>query len=69
MKTLTGELVHSIEAHAPRLEDVDLQLRGRDSGLWLHFVLSATLLGAPCTLRLLFHTVSAQVRVDVDEEK
>ena len=69
MKTLTGELLHAIEAHEPRLEDVELKLRGRDSGLWLHFVLSATLLGGPCTLRLLFHTVSAQVRVDVDEEK
>ncbi|OJH40310.1 GPW/gp25 family protein [Cystobacter ferrugineus] len=69
MKTLTGELLHSIQTHEPRLQDVELKLRGRDSGLWLHFVLTATLLGAPCTLRLLFHTVSAQVRVDTDEER
>jgi type VI secretion system protein len=69
MKTLTGELLHSIQTHEPRLQDAELKLRGRDSGLWLHFVLTATLLGTPCTLRLLFHTVSAQVRVDEDEEK
>ncbi len=69
MKTLTGELLHSIRAHEPRLQDVELKLRGRDSGLWLHFVLTATLQGTPCTLRLLFHTVSAQVRVDEDEER
>ncbi|HEX8540039.1 MAG TPA: GPW/gp25 family protein [Cystobacter sp.] len=69
MKTLTGELLHTIQAHEPRLQDVELKLRGRDSGLWLHFVLTATLQGTPCTLRLLFHTVSAQVRVDEDEER
>ncbi|MET0402231.1 MAG: GPW/gp25 family protein [Cystobacter sp.] len=69
MKTLTQELLHTIERHEPRLGDVELNLRGRDSGLWLHFVVTATLHGAPCTLRLLFHTVSAQVRVDEDEER
>ena len=47
---------------------VGLELRGRDSALWLHFVLTATLAGAPCTLRVLFHTVSGQVRVEEDEE-
>lgn len=69
MKTLTGELLHSVETYEPRLRDADLELRGRDSGLWLHFVLTGTLGGEPCTLRLLFHTVSAQVRVEEDEER
>ncbi|WP_224360583.1 GPW/gp25 family protein [Hyalangium versicolor] len=69
MKTLTGEMLHSVEAHEPRLRDVELELRGRDSGLWLHFVLTGTLGGEPCTLRVLFHTVSGQVRVEEDEER
>jgi type VI secretion system protein len=68
MKTLTGEMQGSVERHEPRLQDVELELRGRDSGLWLHFVLTGTLQGAPCTLRILFHTVSGQVRVEEDEE-
>jgi type VI secretion system protein len=68
MKTLTGEMLHSIQHHEPRLQDAELELRGQDSGLWLHYVLTATLHGAPCTLRLLFHTVSGQVRVEEDEE-
>jgi type VI secretion system protein len=67
MKTLIEEMVHSITAHEPRLQDIELELRGRDSGLWLHFMLTSTLRGAPCKLRLLFHTVSGQVRVEEDE--
>jgi type VI secretion system protein len=67
MKTLTAELLHSVEKHEPRLQEVELELRGRDSGLWLHFVLTGLLLGEPCTLRVLFHTVSAQVRVENEE--
>jgi len=67
MKTLEGELLHSIQHHEPRLEEPELALRGRDSGLWLHFLLKGTLSGAPCQLRLLFHTVSGQVRVEEDD--
>jgi type VI secretion system protein len=68
MSTLTDELLHSMRQFEPRLQEPELKLRGRDSGLWLHFVLSGVLNGAPCTLRLLFHTVSGQVRVEEDEE-
>jgi type VI secretion system protein len=68
MKTLTDELLHAVRHHEPRLEEPELELRGRDSGLWLHFVLTGKLKDAPCTLRLLFHTVSGQVRVEEDEE-
>jgi type VI secretion system protein len=68
MKTLTGEMLHSVQTHEPRLRDVELELRGRDSGLWLHFVLTGTMNGEPCTLRILFHTVSGQVRVEEEEE-
>jgi len=68
MKTLTDELLHAVQHHEPRLEEPELELRGRDSGLWLHFVLTGRLKDAPCTLRLLFHTVSGQVRVEEDEE-
>ncbi|ADO69613.1 GPW/gp25 family protein [Stigmatella aurantiaca] len=68
MKTLTQEILHSVERHEPRLQEVELTLRGQDSGLWLHFVLTGSLLGSPCTLRILFHTISGQVRVEEDEE-
>ena len=67
MKTLTDELLHVVRHHEPRLEDTELELRGRDSGLWLHFELTGSFQGAPCKLRLLFHTVSGQVRVEAEE--
>lgn len=68
MATLNDELLQAVRRHEPRLGDVELELHGRDSGLWLHFVLTGTLAGVPRTLRLLFHTVSGQVRVEEDEE-
>lgn len=68
METLENELLGTVTRYEPRLTDVELKLRGRDSGLWLHYVLTGTLSGAPCRLRLLFHTVSGQVRVEEDEE-
>ena len=68
LKPLTDELLHSVGQFEPRLQEPELELRGRDSGLWLHFVLTGLLDGAPCSLRLLFHTVSGQVRVEEDEE-
>ena len=68
MKMLHEELLQSVRQFEPRLQELELELRGRDSGLWLHFVLTAMLNGAPCSLRLLFHTVSGQVRVEADEE-
>jgi type VI secretion system protein len=69
MKTLVGELLHSVQTYEKRVKDAEIELRGRDSGLWLHFVLTGTLGNAPCTLRVLFHTVSGQVRVEEDEEE
>ncbi|WP_434391466.1 GPW/gp25 family protein [Melittangium boletus] len=69
MQTLTDELLHVVRHQEPRLREPELELRGRDSGLWLHFVLTGMLHGAPCTLRLLFHTVSGQVRVDEEDEE
>ena len=68
MQMLTQELLNSVRHFEPRLQEPQLELRGRDSGLWLHWVLTGSLNGAPCTLRLLFHTVSGQVRVEEDEE-
>lgn len=69
MKALVAEMEHSIRRYEPRLEGVELELRGRDSGLWLHFLLTGTLHGTPCKWRVLFHTVSGQVRVEGDEEE
>lgn len=67
LKVLTGEMEGAVQRYEPRLQDVEVELRGRDSGLWLHFFLTGTLQGAPCKLRILFHTVSGQVRVEEDE--
>ncbi|SEL89356.1 type VI secretion system protein [Stigmatella aurantiaca] len=68
MKTLTEEMLHSVEQHEPRLKEAQLELRGQDSGLWLHFVLTGSVMGSACTLRILFHTISGQVRVEADED-
>lgn len=67
LKVLTGEMESAVQRYEPRLQDVEVELRGRDSGLWLHFFLTGSLNGAPCKLRILFHTVSGQVRVEEDE--
>jgi type VI secretion system protein len=67
LKVLTSEMEGAVQRYEPRLQDVEVELRGRDSGLWLYFFLTATLQGAPCKLRILFHTVSGQVRVEEDE--
>lgn len=67
LKTLESEMLHAISVHEPRLEEAELELVGRDSGLWLHFALTCVLQGTPRKLRILFHTVSAQVRVSEDE--
>ncbi|WP_225411746.1 GPW/gp25 family protein [Stigmatella hybrida] len=69
MKTLTEEMLRSVACHEPRLQGVELKLRGQDSGLWLHFVLTGSLQGSACTLRVLFHTISGQVRVEAVEEE
>ncbi|KFA87775.1 GPW/gp25 family protein [Archangium violaceum] len=68
MTTLNDELLHTVVRFEPRLREPELKLRGRDSGLWLHFVLTGELNGEPCSLRILFHTVSGRVRVEEDEE-
>ncbi|MFE8598422.1 GPW/gp25 family protein [Archangium violaceum] len=69
MTTLNDELLHAVVRFEPRLREPELKLRGRDSGLWLHFVLTGELNGEPCSLRLLFHTVSGRVRVEEEEEE
>jgi type VI secretion system protein len=68
MKMLNEELLQSVQRFEPRLQEPELELRGRESGLWLHFMLKGLFNGAPCSLRLLFHTVSGQVRVEEEEE-
>lgn len=64
VETLTSELRQEIARHEPRLSDVEVTLRGRDAGLWLHFGLSAVLSGTRHRLRLLFDTQSGRVRVE-----
>jgi len=68
MQMLTQEMLNSVRQFEPRLQEPELELRGRDTALWLHWVLTGQLNGARCTLRLLFHTVSGQVRVEEEEE-
>jgi type VI secretion system protein len=64
VETLTAELREEIARHEPRLTEVEVTLRGRDAGLWLHFGLSAVLGGTRHKLRLLFDTQSGRVRVE-----
>lgn len=64
VETLTRELRDEIAHHEPRLSDVELTLRGRDAGLWLHFGLTGTVAGERHKLRLRFDTLSAHVRVE-----
>lgn len=63
-KDLAKEMKEEIRQHEPRLQDVEVKLRGRDNALWLHFELSARLNGSPCGMRILFDTTTGQVRVE-----
>ncbi|MDY7233071.1 type VI secretion system baseplate subunit TssE [Hyalangium rubrum] len=64
LKTLVEEIQSEIEQHEPRMSEVSVELKGRDSGLWLHFELKGVVNDQPCKLRLSFHTVSGLVRVE-----
>jgi type VI secretion system protein len=61
---LAKEMKAEIRQHEPRLQDVEVKLRGRDNALWLHFELSGRLSGDPCGMRILFDTTTGQVRVE-----
>lgn len=63
-KELAKEMQKELRQHEPRLQDVEVKLRGRDNALWLHFELSARLNGNPCGMRILFDTTTGQVRVE-----
>jgi type VI secretion system protein len=64
---LAKEMKAELRQHEPRLEDVEVKLRGRDNALWLHFELSARLNGSPCRMRILFDTTTSQIRVELQE--
>ncbi|MCP3161392.1 GPW/gp25 family protein [Myxococcus qinghaiensis] len=64
VESLTGELRDEIARYEPRLSDVELTLRGRDAGLWLHFGLTGVVAGERRKLKLRFDTLSAHVRVE-----
>ncbi|MBZ4396700.1 type VI secretion system baseplate subunit TssE [Myxococcus sp. MISCRS1] len=64
VETLTRELTEEISRHEPRLSDVELTMRGRDAGLWLHFGLVGTVGQERRKLRLRFDTLSGNVRVE-----
>jgi type VI secretion system protein len=68
---LAEELGKEIEAelrqHEPRLQEVQVELRGRDNALWLHYELRAHLSGNPCRMRILFDTTTGQIRVEPKE--
>lgn len=68
VEALAQELEEEVRQHEPRLRDVEVTLRGRDSALWLHFNLKARFEDKPCRLRLKFDTTTGQVQVENDEE-
>ena len=63
LPALVAEIEHTIAEHEPRLKEVEVEPRGRDSRLWLHLSLEGRLQGAPCRLRILFDTTTGQVLV------
>jgi type VI secretion system protein len=69
VEALATEMEEEIRRHEPRLEDVEVTVRGRDSSLWLHFGLSATLEGQRYRLRVLFDTITGQVRLENEEDR
>lgn len=68
VESLREELLQGIAQYEPRLKDVEVEPRGRDSGLWLHFNLRASLEGQPLRLRILYDTTTGQVRLEEEEE-
>ncbi|MCY1032073.1 GPW/gp25 family protein [Corallococcus sp. BB11-1] len=67
VEALTAEIQQEITQHEPRLVGPEVKLRGRDSGLWLHFDCKGAFDDVPCHLRLVFHTVTGQVRVHAED--
>jgi type VI secretion system protein len=68
VELLREELQQGILQYEPRLKDVEVEPRGRDSSLWLHFDLRARLEGQRVRLRILFDTTTGQVRLEEEEE-
>jgi type VI secretion system protein len=67
VEALAKEIAGKIRQHEPRLQEVEVKPRGRDSALWLHFSVSAQLDGRLCRLRLLFDTITGEVRLESEE--
>jgi type VI secretion system protein len=68
-RALGEEMQAELRQHEPRLEGVEVELRGRDSALWLHYELRARLNGKPCRMRILVDTTTGQLRVEPREEE
>ena len=67
MEALTGEIHRGLVEHEPRLTEVEVKPRARDSGLWLHFDVLCRFEGERCRLRLRFDTITSQVLVERQE--
>jgi type VI secretion system protein len=61
---LTEELQRQVTQYEPRLRDVEVMLKGQDGALCLHFEVTGLLGGEALRLRLIFDTVSSQVRLE-----
>ncbi len=61
---LTEQLQEQVTQYEPRLRDVEVEMKGQDAALWLHFAVTARLGEEPLQLRLLFDTVSGRVRLE-----
>lgn len=68
VEALREELLQGVLQYEPRLKEVEVEPRGRDSGLWLHFDLRARLEGQRVLLRILYDTATGQVRLEEEEE-
>jgi type VI secretion system protein len=64
---LGKEIERALRRHEARLQEVEVELSGRDPALWLHYEVRARLSGTPCRMHILFDTTTGQIRVEQKE--
>lgn len=68
-RTLLKEIENNIILYEPRLQVLKIKIVGRDAKLWWAIELQGALLvpfwGVACTLLILFHPITAEVRIQV----
>lgn len=63
LDTLALEMVEQARKFEPRISAPELELVGRDKGLWVRFHLTGSVANTPSRFVVLFHSVYRNVRV------